>query len=232
MTTLNARNRGPEFGFATETFNLIADRLPALTHDKPGCPCGCGTIGICAPTIAALPDPSERRRALAGRLTNHLRARLQAAGAELKKSRGTAPLALHDEDSRPYGADDLTFDGEVRQQPTEEPPLADLNLLRCAKNEAVKAEHENLQKMMQRAAQLARDPATWARFARALAATPLSDAGSGKRIADVNEFMLMHVTKEGSIGFKHRGSRNYVFLFESGTLYVPVTEQPFMHGTF
>lgn len=207
MTT-QVNQRGAEFGFATETFNLIVDRLPALTHDKPACPCGCGTIGICAPTIAALPDPSERRRALAGRLTANLRARLQAAGAELKKARGTSPLALHDEDWDPYTT-----------APHAEPePQAEAADDLCAK--------------MERATRLARDPLTWQRLDNALTFALLKNEHGLKHQHRAGEFMLMHVDADGTQAFKHQATRNYIFLLPSGALYVPVTQEAFMRGTF
>jgi len=60
------------------------------------------------------------------------------------------------------------------------------------------------------------------------------------RAVQHTEFMWMHeVQPEGIIGFKHSGTRNYVFLVpwtnraESGwTLHVPERTEPFMRGEF
>jgi hypothetical protein len=58
------------------------------------------------------------------------------------------------------------------------------------------------------------------------------------RLAHSDEFMIMHTTEEGVIGFKHIGTRNYVFLLPSESqnrkyeLYVPVSRELFMRGQF
>jgi hypothetical protein len=58
------------------------------------------------------------------------------------------------------------------------------------------------------------------------------------RIAHADEFMIMHTTEEGIIGFKHICTRNYVFLIPSESqnreydLYVPVSKEYFMRGQF
>jgi hypothetical protein len=57
------------------------------------------------------------------------------------------------------------------------------------------------------------------------------------RLAHADEFMLMQVSDDGSVGFKHIASRNYVFLVPHSThekydLYVPISNEPFMRGQF
>jgi hypothetical protein len=57
------------------------------------------------------------------------------------------------------------------------------------------------------------------------------------RLTHADEFMLMHVSDDGSVGFKHIASRNYVFLcphvtHEKYDLYVPISNDPFMRGQF
>jgi hypothetical protein len=207
MATQTINQRGAEFGFTTETFNLIVDRLPALTHDKPGCPCGCGTVGICWDVIRALPTEQLRKSAVAGRINPTTRAAIAAAGARLKQARGTEPLAFHDEDWDPYTT-----------APHAEPEP--------------KAEADDLGAKMERAERLARDPATWARLDNALTFCLLLDDLGRKRQHRASEFMLMHVEADGTQAFKHSSTRNYLFLLPSGALYVPVTREAFMRGTF
>jgi hypothetical protein len=208
MATHTINQRGAEFGFTTETFNLIVDRLPALTHDKPGCPCGCGIAGICMDLVRALPTEPLRRAAVTGRINTTTRAAIAAAGAELKKARGTAPLVLHDENWDPYTT-----------APHAEPePKAEAD--------------DDFYARTQRAERLARDPATWARLDNALTFCLLLDEQGRKRQHRAHEFMLMHVNADGTQAFKHSGSRNYIFLLPSGSLYVPVTQEAFMRGTF
>ena len=59
------------------------------------------------------------------------------------------------------------------------------------------------------------------------------DGGDGAhRFADAGEFMLMQVTPEGYVHFKHRDSRNYIFMDVSGTqLHIP-RGRPFCQGVF
>lgn len=53
---------------------------------------------------------------------------------------------------------------------------------------------------------------------------------------EFTDFMLMHETTEGTIGFKHYDSRNYVFLIPNGNggykLYIPTEAKPSMKGEF
>jgi hypothetical protein len=72
-----------------------------------------------------------------------------------------------------------------------------------------------------------------------LADNPLPTAGGGTRQAHPSEFMLMHIdwsTGSAVVGFKHRETRNYLFLVwgqaNGAELVVPESEQPFMRGTF
>ena len=48
---------------------------------------------------------------------------------------------------------------------------------------------------------------------------------------DPTEFMLMSEIIEGSIPFKNRYTRNYIFV-NDGILEVPQTDEPFMRGEF
>ena len=60
---------------------------------------------------------------------------------------------------------------------------------------------------------------------------PCSDGTT--RYADADEFMLMHISEEGMIGFKHHDTRNYVFLSKDHQrLIVPQTSEAFMRGHF
>lgn|GEM_PF-4730780 len=58
------------------------------------------------------------------------------------------------------------------------------------------------------------------------------------RLAHADEFMLMHISEDGTIGFKHICSRNYVFLVPKYRhegcyeLSVPISNEPFMRGQF
>lgn len=79
----------------------------------------------------------------------------------------------------------------------------------------------------------------WFRIlAERLKTHPLPTEAGGTRTAEADEFMLMHEqpSPDGRIvGFKHRDTRNYVFLIACRgevTLYVPVTDQPFRRGFF
>ena len=95
--------------------------------------------------------------------------------------------------------------------------------------------------------------ARFAELARHLATTPLPTERGGTRTASADEFMLMHETAYDVarffrakaddqwgwvVGFKHRDSRNYVFLIDlSGDgerpfLHIPAQADPFMRGTF
>lgn len=55
---------------------------------------------------------------------------------------------------------------------------------------------------------------------------------TSKRPAITNDFMLMHVDAQGVTGFKHHDTRNYVYLYPSGYLYVPKTFEAFNRGEF
>ena len=75
---------------------------------------------------------------------------------------------------------------------------------------------------------------------RLLKTTPLPIQAGGYRHAGANEFMWMHQTAEGIRGFKHRVTRNYIFMvpaFKGAenvfSLYVPLEPQkPFNQGWF
>ncbi len=47
-----------------------------------------------------------------------------------------------------------------------------------------------------------------------------------------DEFMLMQQDDDGVIAFKHRQTRNYVYLRGGYKLYVPMTGNPFNRGEF
>jgi hypothetical protein len=74
--------------------------------------------------------------------------------------------------------------------------------------------------------------AQFARLEVALANVPLKREAGHKEIAKADEFMLMQFGAQGEVQFKHRETRNYVFLFPSGRLFVPETTEPFTRGTF
>ena len=76
-----------------------------------------------------------------------------------------------------------------------------------------------------------------------LARTTLPTEEGGRRSVPADEFMLMHVADGSVAGFKHKPTRNYVFLmladrkidgvnFAKNDLYVPMTNEPFMRGFF
>lgn len=60
----------------------------------------------------------------------------------------------------------------------------------------------------------------------------------GMRYALATEFMLMHKDDQGRVGFKHRCTRNYVFLVPDDThpygfrLQIPEEQTAFMRGYF
>jgi hypothetical protein len=91
----------------------------------------------------------------------------------------------------------------------------------------------------------------FSKLTAALADFPLPTEHGKPRIVASQEFMLMHRSADGAIGFKHRDTRNYIFLLprEHATkigkifpmtcgavngyfLYVPVSPEPFMRGYF
>jgi hypothetical protein len=51
------------------------------------------------------------------------------------------------------------------------------------------------------------------------------------RTVDPEEFMYMG-SPQGIHQFKHRTSRNYVFVDGLGNMFVPATDKPFMQGEF
>lgn len=53
-----------------------------------------------------------------------------------------------------------------------------------------------------------------------------------KRPASISDFMLMQRDRQGITGFKHSNTRNYVYLYQSGFLWVPKTDRMFMRGEF
>ena len=71
------------------------------------------------------------------------------------------------------------------------------------------------------------------RLQAALVITPLPTSIPGKtRSAHASEFMLMQEDAQGSVGFKHHDSRNYVFLLKDNSLYVPKKKDAFLRGEF
>jgi len=68
------------------------------------------------------------------------------------------------------------------------------------------------------------------RFDKLLKVTPLL-ANRGVRFAGANEFMHMGIQPNGTIGFKHVDTRNYVFM-GGRRLHVPLTGRPFERGEF
>jgi hypothetical protein len=54
----------------------------------------------------------------------------------------------------------------------------------------------------------------------------------GYRSPKAGEFMFMQIDERGVAGFKHRLTRNYVFLSADGVLIVPKTANAFMRGQF
>lgn len=80
------------------------------------------------------------------------------------------------------------------------------------------------------------------KLASLLEHTPLKREGEIElRRATADEFMLMHRTEgagygECVVGFKHRDTRNYLFILHTGLgdceLYVPQKDEPFMRGRF
>lgn len=79
--------------------------------------------------------------------------------------------------------------------------------------------------------------AMFERLKAELAKQPLPTEHGKPRLAHASEFMLMHKDGDtGTYGFKHCDSRNYVFLLPHGDgtfeLYVPLSKEPFMRGTF
>lgn len=64
--------------------------------------------------------------------------------------------------------------------------------------------------------------------------TPLDTEAGPKRIADVGEFMFMGENR-GSGSFKHRDTRNYLFVQRKGAgyeIFVPKSTHAFQKGTF
>lgn len=81
----------------------------------------------------------------------------------------------------------------------------------------------------------------WRNLEAALPCLDLLDGKGSRRRADVEEFMLMHGEycvmpmhnrSAKWYAFKHRVSRNYLFVNEIGEAYVPVTTESFMKGEF
>lgn len=49
--------------------------------------------------------------------------------------------------------------------------------------------------------------------------------------AEACDFMLMD-ERDGRLAFKHRDSRNYIFVLKDGSIHVPKRDEPFMRGEF
>jgi len=60
----------------------------------------------------------------------------------------------------------------------------------------------------------------------------LGTSSGPSRSPSASEFMLMSITDENAVAFKHHFSRNYLFLLPNGELYVPVTNEAFNRGYF
>jgi hypothetical protein len=82
---------------------------------------------------------------------------------------------------------------------------------------------------------------------RHLKSQPLPQESDKPRIASADEFMLMTMQRSGRIDFKHRDTRNYVYLVpapkddvlgrfgvlnDGWRLEVPFTSEPFKRGYF
>jgi hypothetical protein len=75
----------------------------------------------------------------------------------------------------------------------------------------------------------------FARLEKVLKFRMLPTQDGGKRMAEAEEFMFMQVNSDGSLGFKHRDTRNYVYLKRDheGDDYLKIpTGGPFHGGTF
>jgi len=64
-----------------------------------------------------------------------------------------------------------------------------------------------------------------------LSRQPLPSLAQGSRYASADEFELMAIVDD-SAQFKHRHTRNYVYVQADGTLKIPRLEQPFLRGYF
>ena len=60
---------------------------------------------------------------------------------------------------------------------------------------------------------------------------PMYSTDGIRHDVSADEFMLMGITDYGVVQFKHRNTRNYVFV-ENGELTVPKTQQAFTRGFF
>ena len=65
-----------------------------------------------------------------------------------------------------------------------------------------------------------------------LSVRELPTSTGATRKAHVGEFMLMAIGDKGEAQFKHRNTRNYVFITPAGKLVVPQTQEAFMQGFF
>lgn len=72
----------------------------------------------------------------------------------------------------------------------------------------------------------------WQRFGAALAGCILRDDQGNPVRRTLSDFMMMSTADCGTVAFKSRDTRNYVYLRPSGQLYVPRTNQAFHRGNF
>jgi len=62
---------------------------------------------------------------------------------------------------------------------------------------------------------------------------PSKELGPPDRFANISEFMLMeYIPEVKRYGFKHRLSRNYIFVYKDGTVNIPSRDEPWMKGGF
>jgi len=56
--------------------------------------------------------------------------------------------------------------------------------------------------------------------------------GNSIATPSADDFMLMRVRDDGTLDFKHRDTRNYLFVLPDGRLLIPDTGAPFALGYF
>jgi len=73
---------------------------------------------------------------------------------------------------------------------------------------------------------------TWARLQDAINNNRLPAQDGGTKLTTIEDWMLMHHEEDGTAAFKHRDTRNYIYIRQDGELIVPQTENPWQRGRF
>jgi len=73
---------------------------------------------------------------------------------------------------------------------------------------------------------------TWARLQDAINNNRLPGYNGGTVRTTLDDWMLMYLEANGTAAFKHRDTRNYIYVQSDGELVVPQTDSPWHRGVF